>query len=225
MATQGVGMRTIMVVIFTVLLAGCASLIDPFYNRQVIEDDLQSESATFGTLAVTAERRIVVANLDNGTFCSEPPPEAAGSITNAIASTLSANVAEEGDVDAELASNFARHVNQLYTRAHTVQMFRDASFHLCVDAVNVGDGQGSYVSYQQSVMNLVKELKPVLEKEVDSYYATAKARAENPPPPVQKTVVCNTSAETGLRNEEDNGRVSTSIECRPIDSLKVEEND
>lgn len=115
-----------------ILMTGCANTIESFYNRQVVEDQLITQDTgeqEIGTLAVTAQRRLIIGNLKTGNFCSEPPPEVADSITAAIAAALKANISAEKNLSAELASNFARHVNQLYKRAHTVQLFRDATYH------------------------------------------------------------------------------------------------
>ena len=219
-------MKNLIVVVVAVLTTGCAGTIDSFYNRQVVEDQLISDDdkQEIGTLAVTAQRRLIIANLKTGNFCSEPPPETADSITTALAAALKANIAADKNVSAELASNFARHVNQLYKRAHTIQLFRDAAFYLCVNAVNSENGQhGSYKSYEENISHMVELLKPSLDKEVALYYATEKARAENPPEVLRETIICNSSSTVDKKNGGNN-KLSTSINCRPISKVIKESN-
>ncbi|VAW92630.1 hypothetical protein MNBD_GAMMA23-2452 [hydrothermal vent metagenome] len=76
-------MKILIVVGFTLLVTGCSSTMESFYNRQVVEDQLiayDSAKQQIGTLAVTAQRRLIIVNLKTGNFYSEPPPEAADSI-------------------------------------------------------------------------------------------------------------------------------------------------
>lgn len=212
--------KTILILISASLLSGCASTIDSFYNRHVIEDQMITDETgeqEIGTLAVTAQRRIIVGNLKTGNFCTEPPSEVADSVSSAIASALRANVSADQNVGAELASNFARHVNQLYKRAHTVQLFRDASFHLCVNAVNSAAGDGkNYKSYKKELTQMVTAMLPSLDKEVQHYYDTEKARAETPLNGLKNTVVCNSSATVDGSGDLPAKIVSTSLNCRPI---------
>lgn len=213
--------KVIWICLVAFFVTGCASTIESFYNRQVVQDQLSAETANggkeIGTLAVTAQRRLIVANLNTGNFCSEPPPEAADSISTAIAAALKANISEDKDVNAELASNFARHVNNLYKRAHTVQLFRDATYHLCVNAVNSANGtNGSYDSYKSEVSYMVKQILPILNNEVKAYYEVERIRAENSPNIVQKTVVCNSSAKLEKGSGEGENSLSTSINCQPV---------
>ncbi|WP_431064654.1 hypothetical protein [Methylotuvimicrobium sp.] len=209
------------------LMTGCASTIESFYNRQVVEDQLMPDDTgaqEIGTLAVTAQRRLVVGNLKTGNFCSEPPQEVADSITTAIATALKANISADKTANAELASNFARHVNQLYKRAHTVQLFRDASYHLCVNSVNSANGDnGSYESYRADITSMVTNILPYLEKEVEAYYEVEKVRAENPPSVSQETIICDSSSSLDKKIDGSENKLSTTINCRPL-SQKQEDS-
>lgn len=203
------------VAIASMLLAGCANTMHAFFDRPVTEDQLitdGNEAQELGTLSVTAQRRLIVGNLKTGHFCSEPPPEAADEVTSAVAAALSTNLSIDKSVNAEFASNFAKHVNQLYKRAHTVQMFRDASFHLCVDAVNsaavsftqeqetITTRKINYQPYKAEVVDLVKSLLPSLDKEVAAYYQTEKVRAEHGPIDT-KIVVCSPEASSEVASD------------------------
>jgi hypothetical protein len=209
------------------LMTGCASPIESFYNRQVVEDQLITEDTglqEIGTLAVTAQRRLIIANLKTGNFCSEPPPEVADSITTAIAAALKANISTDKNVSAELASNFARHVNQLYKRAHTVQLFRDATYHLCVNSVNSANGaNGSYESYRTDITSMVTNMLPYLDKEVAAYYEVEKVRAENPPTVFQETIICDSSSSLDKEGDGSENKLSTDINCRPLAQQKEKE--
>ncbi len=209
-------MRNILTVCTIVLITGC-STIESFYVRPVIEDQMitdESGGQEIGTLAVTAQRRLIIGNLKTGNFCSEPPPEVADSVTTAIAAALKANITQDKNISAELASNFARHVNQLYKRSHTVQIFRDASFYLCVNAVNIANGKNKqYESYKDDIRGIVTELIPSLNKELEFYYGTEKARAENQPS--NNPIICSSSATADGKDGEDK-KVSTSITCHPL---------
>ena len=219
--------RVLVAQVLLCLLAGCTNTIDSFYNRPVTEDQLITDrtgAQELGILAVTAQRRVIVGNLKTGHFCSEPPPEAADEVTSAVAAALTAKIGPNKNVNAELASSLARHINQLYKRAHTIQLFRDASFHLCVDAVNnANDGepmpktnqqvqQGAnatqYESYKASVLELIDTLKSSLEKEIELYYQTEIARAKHGIEPVKEIIVCSASAEGA------DGKSAT-VTCRP----------
>lgn len=203
-----------------ILMTGCANTIESFYNRQVVEDQLITQDTgeqEIGTLAVTAQRRLIIGNLKTGNFCSEPPPEVADSITAAIAAALKANISAEKNLSAELASNFARHVNQLYKRAHTVQLFRDATYHLCVNSVNTANGtNGSYQSYRADITSMVTSILPYLEKEVAAYYQVEKVRAENPPSVSQETIICDSSSSLDKKGNGSENKLSTTINCRPL---------
>ncbi|MCR9495507.1 hypothetical protein NB493_08925 [Vibrio alginolyticus] len=207
-------------------LMGCSSTIDSFYNRHVVEDQLvtsHTREQEIGTVAVTAQRRLIIANLKTGSFCSEPPPEVADSISSAIAMALEANISKGKEVNAELASNFARHVNQLYKRAHTVQLFRDASYHLCVNSVNTANGRSSYESYKDDLKHMMDSVLPILEKEVTAYYEVEKERAKNPPPTYQDIILCNSGAGIDRANDESAKKLSTSVVCRPITNEKKQD--
>lgn len=216
--------RMMLLVCFMLFMTGCASTIESFYNRQVVEDVMASDDdrQEIGTLAVTAQRRLIVGNLKTGSFCSEPPPEAADSISTAIAAALKANIAADKEVSAELASNFARHVNQLYKRAHTVQLFRDASYHLCVNAVNKSNGSDKYDSYKTEITSLVNSILPVLQKEIKEYYAVEKARAETPPTVSREAIICDSTATVDKKDGGEESKLTTVINCQ---SLTAQEND
>nr|VFK78380.1 MAG: hypothetical protein BECKSD772D_GA0070982_101324 [Candidatus Kentron sp. SD] len=184
------------------LLTGCAAISE----LPVIENEMATNTfisvgeQEIGTLAITAQRRLIIANMKTGHFCSEPPPEAADSIATALTAALQANAERNGAPNAEFARNFATHVSRLYKRSHTVQLFRDTSFQLCVNALNEAsetngmNQQSNYRSYRDAVMEIVKALSSVLEQEIKAYYEVEKEKAKNPVPPIQT----GTRTESGM---------------------------
>ncbi len=233
-----VTLRLLLTLVLAACVGGCASHLSEIFNRPIVENTLitskprvpeSADPQELATLSVTAQRRIIIANLSNGTYCAEPPPEAADSVTSAITAALTAQLGSDREINANLASNFARYVNQLYKRAHTVQLFRDAAFHLCVDAVNytsVLDTAGvlkdksnewdSYYSYTSEVQYLVKMLIPTLRTEIELYYEAEIARANSLHPPSDRFIVCNSTAAIEGSDDGDQGGLSTSITCMPL---------
>lgn len=224
------------VILFSCAITGCTSgTINSFYNREVIEDDLSPSlmgDAKIGTLAVTAQRRLIVANIEDSTFCAEPPPETVSVVTDAIAAALTAKMNNQ-EFNAELAANFSKHVNQIYNRSHAVQIFRDYGFYKCVEGLNSKQIAQTSVSkekvnpenktdtgmtqndlnwaFSQSIELLREEITPLYKLE------EAKARIQSEQ---QAVVICETSATTsgGQVNGKsiDKGNLATGITCKPL---------
>jgi hypothetical protein len=98
-----------------------------------------------GTLATTAERRIVLARVDPenketfGRFCSEPPPDAAENIANNLTLAVQAAVKTpetEGSGRLELAKQLATTVQSLFHRSQGLQLYRDGLYNLCIAWMN-----------------------------------------------------------------------------------------
>lgn len=192
-----------------------------------------------GTLAVDAKKRLVVSNLITGDFCSEPPPEVADSLS----SSITAAIEKDNQINVEFAKSFAQYANSLYKRSHAVQFFRDAAYNLCIQAMNetnidlnklkeTKDGTEAYEKaldmiaegrkyYKQSLLKLIEDVQPTLKKEIEEYYKVELKRAENPAPVVNsETVICNTNASIGGKDEEDKpGKLSTSVNCLPLSDI------
>lgn len=160
------------------LLSGCNGLFNAYNKRDVIRSDLASDNAhsvQLGALSVTSQRRMILANMRSGDFCAEPPPEAVDNITSSINAALRSSL--ESDVsarslDTTMKEKSSQNINQLYRRVHTLQLFRDAAFHYCVDAVNSSNHRQNkdYVSYASKLDNVLSKLIPVLEHEITLYY-------------------------------------------------------
>lgn len=128
----------------TVSGCGVSYFTEPKSNP-VIEDRLGNPlgGEIIGTLATTAERRIVLAPLQGenvGKFCAEPSPDAAEALVATFKAALegSATTASsaEGQVKGELARSIATSIGALTKRSQGLQFFRDGVFALCQSRMN-----------------------------------------------------------------------------------------
>lgn len=128
---------------FFAVACGAAGLTEPKTNP-VIEDSIKtSNGAVLGTLATTAERRLVLVPLAGkhvGKFCAEPSPDAAESLVASFKASLEASGKAENSAEAKLKSEFARSLatsaGSLTKRSQGLQMFRDGVFALCQARMN-----------------------------------------------------------------------------------------
>jgi predicted lipoprotein len=100
-----------------------------------------------------------------------------------------------------------------------VQLFKDASFYLCVNAVNTANNRGIYESYNIDVMRLVSSILPYLEKEVVSFHEVQKARAENYPEINKIIVMCNSGTMLSEKEIEREEYSVIKLDCNS-DSVK-----
>lgn len=73
-------------------LSGCASILDTFYNRPVVEDNVEK---AISTVSLSADRRtvVVVTEVENRTkFCAEPPPDSARNVKTELKASMDAEV-------------------------------------------------------------------------------------------------------------------------------------
>ncbi|WP_045406602.1 hypothetical protein [Vibrio jasicida] len=127
--------------VFVYGLMGCSSTLDSFYNRDVIEDSMKGNDTQISALSVTSSRRVIIANMDSGHFCAEPPPETTDNVKAIVEAALeakvqSAKIDTTTDVSTELKDDFTKTVKQLFQRSQTIQLYRDVAFYYCVDAIN-----------------------------------------------------------------------------------------
>lgn len=239
-------MRPILsIILFSSIITGCSGTINSFYNREVIEDDLSPSlfgDSKIGTLAVTAQRRLIIANIEDSTFCAEPPPETVSVVTDAIAAALTAEMRNQ-EFNAELAANFSKHVNQIYNRSQAVQIFRDYGFYRCVEGLNSKPTMKASASQEKVSPSQEAEAKTevaisdlnwafsksieLLKEEITPLYKLeeAKARIQSEQ---QAVVICEASATTtgGQVNakEAEKGSVATGITCKPLNLRTTNSN-
>lgn len=122
------------------LLAGCATFTSP-KEQPVIEDKL---GENFGTLAVTAERRIIIFGRDkskNGEklVCAEPSPDVAESLVSSLKAVAEASVKKGGaetNAGLEISKSLATAISSVFTRSQGIQFFRDNMYALCQAHLN-----------------------------------------------------------------------------------------
>lgn len=181
------------------LLAGCMPGTTPPVNvdrdggvealeRTVIDVGRQGEkslnAASPAVLAVGADQRIFyILGNKPAKFCSEPPPETAVSVAQALASALAAGVTVSGadaDVkvgfDQETAALLTQTVNQLFVPSQGLQFYRAGLLGLCQSFSN-----GSIVDilqFEELYKQLVSESAHLIALEVENQTLTQRAQGE-----------------------------------------------
>ena len=114
------------------LLTGCASTMDSFYNRPVIEDDLEGVIAT---ASLSADRRTVIVKLlgnDAGKFCAEPPPDVAQNITTSLDASLKVKLAKApAEADGSIKDTLDKEIVVLAERTVLLDIYRTGTYALC----------------------------------------------------------------------------------------------
>lgn len=131
--------KTAFASVLIVLISGCAYL-GPQEYKHVIEDRTGGQTSSsdnrVGTLALVAQRRVVLVKFSDGRFCSEPPPDAVDSLTSAISAAISAQSPASAAATASAAASLTSNASQLFSRSQGVQLFRDGLFGLCNLSLN-----------------------------------------------------------------------------------------
>lgn len=139
-------------------LAACSAFTPP-KEKPVIEDRVGDH---VGTLATTAERRIVLVNLKNGDFCAEPSPDVAEAINGSIRAATEASANTSSGVDAKVSGEVARQlatsIGSSFLRTQGIQLFRDGSFALCQARMNNNIDKTDYAQKLDRLLNLSVEL-------------------------------------------------------------------
>ncbi len=132
-------LRKILLFCIPFLLTGCASSINSFFNRAVVEDNVDN---TVGTLTVTAARRIAIVKLEGqqrGKFCAEPPPDVSENISTSLDATLRAKLAElPADIDGTLKDTLKVEAVVLAKRTALLDVYRTGTYALCQYHLNYG---------------------------------------------------------------------------------------
>jgi hypothetical protein len=95
-----------------------------------------------GTLATTADRRLVIVRIKDSTgregkFCSEPPPDAGQNIASALSSAMDLSSSEiPASVKVEFAKSMASNFDMFVVRTQGLQLYRDSMYHLCQNYLN-----------------------------------------------------------------------------------------
>lgn len=128
--------RTALTFLGVAMLTGCSALTPP-KEKPVIEDKVGDR---MGTIATTAERRIVLIDLKKDHFCAEAAPDVAESLNSSIriAAEYASKTASgpERSASAEIARNLSTSVSTLFSRTQGIQLFRDGTYALCQANLN-----------------------------------------------------------------------------------------
>ncbi|MDP1990181.1 MAG: hypothetical protein Q8K00_04090 [Syntrophales bacterium] len=146
MTMRTLALKELSVFFICVSLSACGlSWIAEPKTNPVIEDRVGIHGQQpVGTLATTAERRIVLVKIAKkdpkfGYFCAEPPPDAAENIANSLALAVEA-IAKTPEVEAsgrvELTKQLVTNVQSLFHRSQGLQLYRDGMYNLCQNYLN-----------------------------------------------------------------------------------------
>lgn len=151
---------------------GLSWIAEPKTNP-VIEDRVGLPGRQpIGTLATTAERRIVLVRIAEndpkfGQFCAEPPPDAAENIANKLALAVEATVKTpeaEGSGRLEFAKQLVTSIQSLFHRSQGLQFYRDGMYGLCQSYLNGVLSQPDFVTRADKLLEKSSEL---ILKELD----------------------------------------------------------
>ena len=122
------------------MLSGCGLNIFASPKSPVVIDDIESR---VGTLAVSADRRVVLVRLEEnaaseaGRFCAEPPLDVDQNVTNALAAIRDLSTDKlDASVKEELTRTFSQISHTLVKRTQGLQLYRAAMYNLCQNYLN-----------------------------------------------------------------------------------------
>ncbi len=162
----------------SLLLSGCSTLTSP-REQPVIEDKVGEH---YSTLAVTAERRVVIfgrvkpgeSSPDKGgspVVCAEPSPDVAESLVaslKVIAEVSAKKGADEAKAGAEFGRSIATAISTLFVRSQGIQFLRDSSYALCQAHIN---GLIDKPAYAEALKDITRTAAKLIEKEIPSLEA------------------------------------------------------
>lgn len=186
--------RGIVFYISVVLLSGCGTsmFVSPLENP-IIEDKVgystfSSGKEQLGTLATTAQRRIVLVKLAGnkegiGRFCAEPSPDAADNLASTLSLVLKAKIKTPKtnvDAGADLARELSTTVQKLAKRSQGLQFFRDGMYNLCQSFLNGAITSDVFYKSQDQLMNISAKLIETELKYKDSTIVATAVQELNP---------------------------------------------
>ncbi len=112
------------------MIQGCSGVVT---MDGIMGDDISE----IGVYATDSSKRVIMADMDNGRFCAEPPPETQMESESSFRLLLQAAIDSESDTGkVEAYRALSEKAKQLYRRSHSVQLYRDVSYYLCQSYVN-----------------------------------------------------------------------------------------
>jgi hypothetical protein len=170
--------------LFLVSFSGCGTTTfgDPSTNP-VIEDAVgRWFQETVGTLAVKADRRIIVVRLDKeARFCAEPPPDVAENLTKELAVVMEAQAKAPqsgigGSGKLDLKDNLTTKIQELVKRTQGVDIYRTGMYALCQHFLNEGLTPSDLRASSDQLLITARELI-LKELEFNANAKTATAQA------------------------------------------------
>lgn len=131
-------MKIVPIFFLGVCLSGC-SLFSPGLKTETETMKAKKDGKTqeIGMFATEASSRVIIANVNAGKFCAEPPPETQTTESSSFRLLLQAALdSNEDEAKVEAFRAFNQGVRQLYKRSHTNQLYRDSSYYLCQSYLN-----------------------------------------------------------------------------------------
>lgn len=216
------------------VLSACSTLTPP-KEQPVIEDKI---GEAYGTLAVTAERRIIIfgrtkadgnnasAQDKNPVVCAEPSPDVAESLVTSIKALAEASAKKGGTDEAKISAEFTRSlttaISSVFTRSQGIQFFRDTSYALCQAHIN---GTIDKPTYASSLMKLVEVSRGLIDKEIPSLDAkraeSAAQRAEAARDEAAKQVAI--AKQEASKSAESAQKAAASADLAKASATKAEE--
>lgn len=194
------------------LLAGCSTLTSP-KEQPVIEDKI---GENFGTLAVTAERRIIIFGRDKSDkdnikkICAEPSPDVAESLVSSLKAIAEAT-AKNADigVNLEISKTLATAISMVFTRSQGIQFFRDNMYALCQANLNGSIDPSLFATEFKRISELSAELIKQEIPSVDTKRAeAAAARAEQSRDAANQSAMAAKTSQTEANKSADAASVS-----------------
>jgi hypothetical protein len=153
-------MKVFLVVFPLMIFPACGTtwFANPATNP-VIEDKVgQWREEPVGTLAVTADRRIVVVKLDDqAKFCAEPPPDVAENITEQLSLALKAQVKEQGG-EFKFDDQLTKKIQALISRTQGVDIYRTGMYDICQLYLNGAISGDGVKELSSELLNVSKEI-------------------------------------------------------------------
>ncbi|MBK9948283.1 MAG: hypothetical protein IPP12_13995 [Nitrospira sp.] len=124
-------------------------------NGAIVEDKV----GNYRTLAVTAERRVIMFNDVKNRYCAEPPPDVAQNISSALSFGAKATAGKlPADVEAEYTKALAVAAQRLMNRSQGLQLYRDGMYYLCQAFINEGVPVNEFMAQSASLLRTAEEL-------------------------------------------------------------------
>lgn len=162
--------RTSVTSALIISLSGCAM---SWFNANgaIVED----KEGKFRTIAVKADRRVIIFDENAMHYCAEPPPDVAQNLASAL--HVAANVSGAdipATANAELSKAIAVTAQKLMNRSQGLQFYRDGMYFLCQGYFN---GMVSPEEMKTKAMSLLDKAYELIRFEIE----ISKGQINSPP--------------------------------------------